>query len=208
MGIAERKLAEKNARVKLILDSAAAVYLSKGFKEATIEDIATQAQISKGTIYLYFKSKADLYMCLTLPALEKHIKRLEKIGADKASAPDEKMRKLAQAVYDYYTKNPESFYLITRYKEAEHSKLLPEERLKTLRQLMRASFKPCERAIKEGIARGIFKETNPYVGAIIFWSSFFGMIQFQENRIGPGKKDYRSATLDYLEVIIDGLRKH
>lgn len=206
MGIAERKQSEKDARMKLILDSATAVFLKKGFRDSTIEDIATRAQIAKGTIYLYFKSKSDLYFCLVQPALNCLSKRLSEIAEDKADGSDNRMRRLGQAVYEFYSNNKDAYSLLIRYNEEEYSKLLPEDRLTDFKRLMRCNLKQGEIVIEEGIEKGIFKSINSYAGAVIFWSAFIGMIQFQENRMKQGKKDYRQATLDYLEIFIDGLR--
>jgi hypothetical protein len=71
---------------------------------------------------------------------------------------------------------------------------------------MRSNLKQGEIVIDEGIENGIFKKINPYAGAVIYWSAFIGMIQFQENRMKQSKKDYRYATLEYLEIFIDGLK--
>ena len=44
-----------------ILTAAHAVFASRGFRQATVGDIADAAGIAKGTLYLYFKSKDDIY---------------------------------------------------------------------------------------------------------------------------------------------------
>ena len=43
------------------LTVAHAVFASRGFRQATVGDIADAAGIAKGTLYLYFKSKDDIY---------------------------------------------------------------------------------------------------------------------------------------------------
>ncbi len=206
MGNTDRKQPEKNARIKLILDSAAAIFREKGFRNSTIEDIAARARIAKGTIYLYFKSKSDLYFCLVQPALECLSKRLIQIAEDKEDGSDNRMRRLGRAIYEFYDMDTDAYYLLTRYNEEEYCKLLPEDRLERFKRIMRCNLKQGEIVIREGIEKGVFKDVNPYAGAVIFWSAFIGMIQFQENRMKQGKKDYRQATLDYLEIFIDGLR--
>lgn len=65
-----------------------------------------------------------------------------------------------------------------------------------------------EIVIQEGISKGVLKDINPYSGAVIFWSSFIGIIKFQENRMIPGKKDYRRATIEqFIDSMLNGLRK-
>ena len=45
-----------------ILAAARKVFATRGFNEATVEEIAGAAGIAKGTIYLYFSSKKDIYL--------------------------------------------------------------------------------------------------------------------------------------------------
>jgi AcrR family transcriptional regulator len=51
-------------RPKDILDGALTEFRAKGFKGARIEDIAAQAGLSKGSVYLYFDSKEDILKAL------------------------------------------------------------------------------------------------------------------------------------------------
>jgi hypothetical protein len=73
---------------------------------------------------------------------------------------------------------------------------------------MRETMRLCEVVIQEGIDRKMFDNVNPYGGATIFLGAFMGMMQFQENRMKqPGKGDHREESLQYLQIIINGLKK-
>ena len=61
MGITERKEREKLQRREDILNAAERVFFSKGHKNSTMDDVAEEAELSKGTLYLYFKSKEGFY---------------------------------------------------------------------------------------------------------------------------------------------------
>jgi len=45
-----------------LLTAARAVFARKGFHDASVEEIAELAEVAKGTVYLYYKSKNDLYL--------------------------------------------------------------------------------------------------------------------------------------------------
>ena len=45
-----------------ILEAARKVFAMKGFNEATVDDIADAAGVAKGTVYLYYRSKRDVYL--------------------------------------------------------------------------------------------------------------------------------------------------
>ncbi len=60
----ERKAQERQARRRRIQEAARTVFTEKGYAGASIELIARAAQLSVGAIYLYFRSKEDLYVSL------------------------------------------------------------------------------------------------------------------------------------------------
>ena len=55
---------EKNIRLGEIQKAAREVFFDKGFANTTMEEITKKANVSKGTIYLYFKNKDELYVSL------------------------------------------------------------------------------------------------------------------------------------------------
>jgi AcrR family transcriptional regulator len=60
----ERKAQERLARRRRIQEAARTVFSERGYAGASIELIARAAQLSVGAIYLYFRSKEDLYVSL------------------------------------------------------------------------------------------------------------------------------------------------
>jgi AcrR family transcriptional regulator len=60
----ERKAQERQARRRRIQEAARTVFAERGYTGASIELIARAAQLSVGAIYLYFRSKEDLYVSL------------------------------------------------------------------------------------------------------------------------------------------------
>ena len=69
MGIKERKAREREMRRQQIMVAAKRVFTQRGYEKSTMEDIAREAELSPGTIYLYFKSKDELYASLCLRVL-------------------------------------------------------------------------------------------------------------------------------------------
>jgi AcrR family transcriptional regulator len=60
-----------------IIAAALKVFGTKGFDAARAEDIAAQAGIAKGTIYLYFESKEDIYVAAVQHAIEQLTERVD-----------------------------------------------------------------------------------------------------------------------------------
>jgi AcrR family transcriptional regulator len=61
MATISRRESERNARKKLILNSALEVFKSKGIEHATMDEIALEADFGKATLYYYFKSKEEIF---------------------------------------------------------------------------------------------------------------------------------------------------
>src|SRR5947199_8256093 len=59
----------KEARPQEILDAALAEFAAKGFAAARMDDVARRAGVTKGTIYLYFPSKDELFKSLVREAI-------------------------------------------------------------------------------------------------------------------------------------------
>lgn len=208
MGISERKIREKEQRIKQIRDSAAALFYKKGYVATTIEDIAESAEISKGTIYLYFKSKDDLYYSLVEPSLDRLSKKLIKIAGMKGVSSEIRIRNVVDATYDFYEKDPDAYHLVSRYEASVFSNLLSRDKLDHLKSLMLSNLRQLEIVISDGIKQGRFRKTDPRMTAIIIWNTFMGIIQFQENRLEEGKTDYRRSTVDgAVDIIIRGIGK-
>ncbi len=62
----KRKEREREARREAILAAAARVFSRKSFYEATLEEIATEAELAKGTLYNYYKDKPDIFGSLMM----------------------------------------------------------------------------------------------------------------------------------------------
>jgi TetR/AcrR family transcriptional regulator len=60
MGVAERRLREKESRRIAIMDAAEHVFFLSGIEKARMDEVAEKAELSKGLLYHYFRSKDDL----------------------------------------------------------------------------------------------------------------------------------------------------
>lgn len=60
----QQRLSRRQERAHRILDAAAALILRWGYNKTTVDDIAREAGVAKGTIYLHWKMKEDLFGAL------------------------------------------------------------------------------------------------------------------------------------------------
>jgi TetR/AcrR family fatty acid metabolism transcriptional regulator len=100
---AKRRTDDKRQR---ILDAAVQVFARKGFFASRISDVAAEAGIADGTVYLYFESKDDILVKLFDEVVGEHIEaaRQEIRGVDDAAR---RLRVIADHHLDLLGKNPE-----------------------------------------------------------------------------------------------------
>jgi AcrR family transcriptional regulator len=106
MGIRERKERERERRRQQIMVAAKRVFTEKGFSKATMEDIAKEAELSPGTLYLYFKNKDELYASLSLRILQYLMIRLEHVNAEPYVDATQRLDALKDAMFDVYEFDP------------------------------------------------------------------------------------------------------
>jgi TetR/AcrR family fatty acid metabolism transcriptional regulator len=91
-----------------LLIAARAIFSKKGFHEATIDEIAESAEVAKGTVYLYYKSKRDLYLEALRHGIESMNHELN-IKAAELGPCREKLRILTATKMEFFEENREFF---------------------------------------------------------------------------------------------------
>lgn len=71
----------KEARPAELLDAALEVFCERGFAAARMDDIAARAGVAKGTLYLYFPSKDEIFKALVKLAAAANVERVEALAA-------------------------------------------------------------------------------------------------------------------------------
>ena len=209
MGIQERKEREKERRRQQIMVAAKRVFSDKGFNKATMEDIAQEAELSPGTLYLYFKNKEELYASLSLRILQYLLIRVEHVNEEKDAGPEEKLKSLVDAMYDVYEFDPLIIINMFHLQSSETLKNLSPQLMEEIKVLSRKSLGSIAQIFKEGVENGIFIDKHPVALADTFWALFSGVVLWlTSKKIIDQRKDYLKQTLDVaFEIFRRGLNK-
>lgn len=81
---------------KQILDTALQLFAQKGFRATSIQDIADQIGIAKGSIYIYFKSKEELFVSALQLVLDRVGEQCRAVVSDNRLSPREKVERLVR----------------------------------------------------------------------------------------------------------------
>ena len=208
MGIQERKEREKERRRQQIMVAAKRVFSEKGFNRATMEDIAQEAELSPGTLYLYFKNKEELYASLSLRILQYLLLRIEHVNAMKAAGADEKLKALMDAMYDVYEFDPLIIINMFHLQSSDTLKNLTPQLLEEIKDLTGKSMGSIVQIFKDGVAKGLFIDHHPVALADTFWSLFSGVILWMTSKkLVNDSKDHLKDTLTLaFEVFYRGIK--
>ena len=175
MGVAARRERERIHRRNSILEAARHLFFEKGYR-ATMDEIAERAELSKGTLYLYFKSKDELYVSVIVEGFRVLEKRIRKALAE-VKGPEEKVKAVYYAFVDHCLENRE-YFRITQYFLTE------DARENTSRELIDAinmdSMRLLEygvKAIQEGMEEGRFRDDiDPVAASLVAWRNATGIL--------------------------------
>ncbi len=109
-GLRETK---KRQTRKAILTAAIKLFTEKGFEETSVEELAREAGVGKGTIYSYFNAKQDIFLAFCEEEIEYIFTRLEKEGDSESPILDQIVL-LSMSQFDFVTKNREFGRLFCR----------------------------------------------------------------------------------------------
>ena len=179
------------------MDAAEKVFFSKGVKEATMDEIAEVAELSKGTLYLYFKSKEDLYFGINLRALGILKGMFEAAMASPATGA-EKMLAIGRSYYEFSQRHPDYFEAMMHF-DAEVMR--PEDAgpvgLECHKEGMAVLGLVAE-SIRIGIEDGsIRSDLDPMKTAILLWAQTDGVIRIVARKC-EHMKEFENIDLQNL----------
>jgi len=209
--IRERREREKTQRIQSIFEAAKKVFFSKGYLRATMDEIALEAQISKPTIYQYFKTKDDLYFCLMLPVIEEIGNQMgeieEKLIEGKFKTGSRLIRDFFGAFYKSYEIAPDTFKIVQLFQQTGLVGELSPEVRSVLNTKGKYNFEISRRIMQKGMERGLLKKVNVFELADVIWGLFVGIIQLEgiKSQQKDGK-DYLKPTLKLAErIMVDAM---
>ncbi len=145
-------------RTSEIMEAARTVFAKKGFHDATVDEIAAAVGLAKGTLYLYYKSKREIYveaLKFGLASLTKELTR----QVDAASSVEEKLRTLIAARLGYFEANRD-FFKIYYYELGQIPLAPPTKSEKAFLDLYFEQAKLIESVLKEGIRQKVLRTIN------------------------------------------------
>jgi TetR/AcrR family transcriptional regulator len=203
MGIAERREREKEQRRNDIIDAAEKVFFSKGLEDASMDEVAESAELSKGTLYLYFKSKEELYLAIHL----RGNRILRDMFAKAVNTPQnglEKTRAVGWSYFEYYQNYPNYFNAMIYYESREIDFADSSPVAQQCLLLGKETLDILAGAIVEGIEDGSIRSSvDPVKTAISLWGQTTGIIQIIALKADIIKHNYQLNAEEIVDYTFD-----
>jgi AcrR family transcriptional regulator len=195
--------AETETREEAILDAADRLLARYGYKKMTIDDLAREAGIGKGTVYLHFASKEDVVLSHIDRIVQRVIERLVAIAAGD-EAPAEKIREmlLRRVLFrfdsvQHYTESISEVLRDLRGGLLERRERYFEEEAKVLAGVLRA-----------GQRAGAFRAHEALSTARALVTATNALLPFNLSTRELGKRsEVESAVARIADLVLEGLRK-
>lgn len=203
MGIITRKEREQEAKRQLILESAYELFKEKGFESATVDAIALKAEIGKGTVYSYFKSKEEIYMKIINKELDILIERLE--TASKTDGTSEiRLRKIFDTYVAFYKEYSGLIGKFLGKGESSHVNLRISDLITGLKARAEERYNIVSTVLSVGIANGEFLSLDVEKTSKIFLSLMIGLITATE---ADQITELESYSEPVFNIFFNGIKK-
>ncbi|MBP2471463.1 AcrR family transcriptional regulator [Crossiella equi] len=181
-----------------LVEAATTLFAEKGYQATSVQEIADAAGVTKGGLYHYFKSKAELLHEVYRRLLFLQTYRLEGIAAGEGPAT----ARLRAAAQDVVVTSAGSLREVTVFFREMHH--LPPTTLATVRAERRRYHERFRGLVEEGQATGEFRAD---LSADLVTHSFFGAIHHLAVWYRPtGPKSAAEIAADFTELLLSSLR--
>jgi len=181
-----------------ILDAAVRVFAQYGFYNSKVSQVAKDAGVADGTIYLYFKNKEDILIQVFIDAMDEILRRQELAMAG-IEDPIEKLSTFARIHFDSVAESRALAEVVT-VELRQSSKFMRNTDMKPFGRYLAAIAK----VVEDGQAQGVFTtRVNPRVAA----RAIFGAIDelALEWAMGRRQSSLSDACTQTVDLFLSGL---
>jgi AcrR family transcriptional regulator len=206
---ADRRAREKAQRRQEILAAARQEFFERGFHNPTVDDVAARAEVSKGTIYLYFESKEAILAHLLLEGLDLLLEEMEATCEPQSSpSPEAALHALSRAYLSFCQCNPQYFRLIMAFDRGRFEESISRNLHKQVLDQSLRGLDLLAQTIQRGQAEGVFHVDDPWQAAGSAWAALNGVLVLMAHPLRQRmlRADLETMFQATLELVIRGLK--
>lgn len=199
------KLHEKEKKRNKIMQAALKIFSRKGYSPAAVDEVAREAGIAKGTLYLYFQDKEDLFFSTIMYVFD-NLASLMQDNINENANPLEILESLAYYQLQFFSQNRDFFgifqTIINENLLGIHKRLFAEL-LKREMELLDYESKIVDRGKREGFIRKDIETQDIVI-------SFDGMVEKTIKRMIYSEElnsgiDAESRVKSIMKILLEGV---
>lgn len=188
-------------RVREILDATCRVVAQYGFQGATVERVAEEAEIAKGTVYLYFQNKESLFTAAVEQGIQNFTSQVRSQVAE-ALSPLEKIQRLIEASLELSDIHRDFFKTLLLERNFLAASPHHPEAAHML-DLYLAHIHFIEELIQDGVRAGVFRAHNVEASAFALNEAIRGC--FQQRALGLTARPATEDASILLDIFFNGV---
>jgi AcrR family transcriptional regulator len=191
-------------RIQSIQEATMRVIARKGMAAATMQEIAEEAGVAKGTIYLYFRDREELVE-KTFESAMSRLMGLVDEALDRDTTFDQKIHDVIAAQLGFFSSSREFFRLYLSMRMPEGTPERQRRQKVTCQPQYRERIQKLATAIEQAMDRGEVRRADPFrLALFIIEGSTAVLIERLTEETSPAE----SADVDLIVgLILDGVRK-
>lgn len=191
----------REERTQQIIEAALKVFSEQGFNNATMDEIAEEAGLSKGALYWYFKGKDKIISNLMQWFFEREYSMMAK-WLESDEPPRVILEKTAQMVIDDLVSVRAFVPILFEFISLSFRNSAVGE---VVRENMYGFFERLEPVFQAGIDNGVFEDKDARNMALAYGALIEGSIMIWS--YDPKGLDFESMTLSSIKIFLDGITK-
>lgn len=200
MGIVERKEREKEARRSQILDAAELIFQAKGLGQTTMDDIAREAELAKGTIYLYYRNKDELILGIMLRAQDTMLAQFQE-AVSTSSLSLQRLTALGTSYWNYVTSHGFHFSLMCMSENLPQRQQINDELLVQFYENTNGIWRLLVGLIEEGKREGTVRpEVESFSAACSLWMNCLGVLRVYHTSLQSGNCYSQKPELNFSKM--------
>lgn len=191
-------------RIQSIQEATMRVISRRGMSAATMQEIAEEAGVAKGTIYLYFRDRDELVERTFENAMGQLMVQID--AALERDAPvDEKIRAVMAAQIGFFHANREFFRLYVSMRMPEGTPERQRRQKRHCQPQYRARLQKFADALEQAMKRGEIRRVDPWRLALFIVEGSTAIIL---ERLSEESSPSEDAETEFIAgLILDGIRK-
>lgn len=204
-----RRESKKLKHRQAILRAANELFSSKDYRETTMQDIADRAGLAKGTLYLYFRSKEELYLAVCVQGVSGFGESLER-ARSRVRGVEEKIRAVYLAYIRHSLEQPAVFRVLRDTFLEQVRRNLSPATIREVSNIIGDWLRNESELVREGMEEGIFRpDLDPYRFSVLAWRAATGLVELAllQEPLVIEKSELEDLFRESIDLLLRGARR-